>query len=83
MTLSFLISFPEIGDIVLPTLAYKSFIYSYISELVPTVDLGFELFTLCSIAIAGDKPSILLTFGLFNFPKNCLAYDDKLSINLL
>ncbi len=31
----------------------------------------------------GDKPSILLTFGLFNFPKNCLAYDDKLSINLL
>ena len=57
--------------------------YSYISELVPTVDLGFELLTLCSMAIAGDSPSIFLTFGLFNFPKNCLAYEDKLSINRL
>ena len=44
-----------------------------ISELVPTVDLGLELLTLCSMAIAGDSPSMFLTFGLFNFPKNCLA----------
>ena len=57
--------------------------YSYISELVPTVDLGLELLTLCSMAIAGDSPSIFLIFGLFNFPKNCLAYEDKLSINRL
>ena len=34
-----------------PTLAYKSFIYSYISELVPTVDLGFELFLLLEIVL--------------------------------
>ena len=58
---------------VFPALAYNNFMYSYISELVPTVDLGLELLTLCSMAIAGDSPSMFLTFGLFNFPKNCLA----------
>ena len=37
--------------------------------LVPIVDLGFFELTFCSIAIAGDMPLMLSTFGLFNFPR--------------
>ena len=61
LTLSFFTSLPVTGEIVFPALAYNNFMYSYISELVPTIDLGLELLTLCSIAIAGDSPSIFLT----------------------
>jgi hypothetical protein len=45
---------------------------SYISVIVPTVDLGFLLDDFCSIAITGLKPVILSTSGLSIFPINCL-----------
>ena len=41
--------------------------------MVPTVDLGFFEVVFCSIAMTGDKPSILSTSGLSNPPMNCLA----------
>ena len=41
--------------------------------MVPTVDLGDLLDDFCSIAITGDKPSILSTSGRSKLPKNCLA----------
>ena len=37
----------------------------------------------CSIAIAGGIPSISSTSGLDIRPRNCLAYDERLSANLL
>ena len=36
-----------------------------------------------NIDIAGERPSIESTSGLFEFPKNCLAYADRLSTYLL
>ena len=51
--------------------------------MVPTVDLGFLVVVFCSIAITGDKPSILSTSGLSKFPTNCLIYAEKVSIYLL
>ena len=53
---------------------------SYISLFVPTVDLGFVIFIFCSMAIEGEIPIISSTSGLFNFPINCLAYEERLSI---
>ena len=50
---------------------------------MPTVDLGFLVIVFCSIAIAGHIPIISSTSGFCNLPKNCRAYDDKLSIYLL
>ena len=51
--------------------------------VVPTVDLG-DLFTVfCSIAITGERPSILSTSGLSILFKNCLAYAEKVSMYLL
>ena len=35
------------------------------------------------MAIAGDIPVILSTSGFCSFPRNCLAYEDRLSIYLL
>ena len=46
---------------------------------MPTVERAFVVFTFCSMAIAGAIPLMYSTFGLSNRPKNCLAYEDKLS----
>ena len=48
--------------------------------MVPTVDRGDLLVVFCSIAITGDKPSILSTSGRSNPPKNCLAYAENVSM---
>ena len=50
---------------------------------MPTVDLGDLLTVFCSIAITGDRPSILSTSGLSSLDRNCLAYAEKVSIYLL
>jgi len=47
------------------------------------VDLGFLEVVFWSIDIAGDRPSIFSTSGFSIIPKNCLAYEDKLSTYLL
>ncbi len=47
---------------------------------MPTVDLGFWFLPFCSIAIAGDSPSIKSTSGFSNTDKNCLAYVERDSI---
>ena len=62
---------------------YSNLKKSYISVIVPTVDLGFLFTVFCSIAITGLNPSILSTSGLFKLPINCLAYDENVSIYLL
>ena len=43
------------------------------------MDRGLLVITFCSIEIAGEIPSMESTLGLFKRPKNCRAYDDKLS----
>src|SRR5690606_27680002 len=43
------------------------------------VERALVVFTFCSIATAGAIPLIYSTLGLSNLPKNCLAYEDKLS----
>ena len=50
---------------------------------MPIVDLGLLVVVFCSIAIAGQMPSISSTSGFCNFPRNWRAYDDRLSIYLL
>ena len=47
------------------------------------VERGFLVFTFCSIAIAGGMPSISSTSGLDILPRNCLAYDERLSAKRL
>ena len=47
------------------------------------MDLGFFVIVFCSIAIAGQIPLISSTSGFSIFPRNCFAYEDKLSIYLL
>ena len=39
------------------------------------------MFTFCSMAIAGGMPSIASTSGFVILPRNCLAYDERLSAN--
>ena len=68
------------GEYVWPILANSKRRYSYISVDVPTVERGLRLFTFCSMAIAGGMPFMKSHSGLFILPKNCLAYDDRLSI---
>ena len=63
----------EIGEYVLPILANNNFKKSYISVVVPTVDLGFFVIVFCSIAIAGHIPLISSTSGFSIFPRNCFA----------
>jgi hypothetical protein len=46
---------------------------------VPTVERGLEEMVFWFTAIVGDNPLIFSTSGFFNPPKNCRAYDDKLS----
>ena len=48
--------------------------------IVPTVDLGLCDVAFCSIAIAGDKPSIKSTSGFSIIWRNCRANDDVLDI---
>ena len=50
---------------------------------VPTVERGFFDVVFWSIDIAGDNPSIDSTSGFSINPRNCLAYDDRLSTYLL
>ena len=50
---------------------------------MPIVDLGLLVVDFCAIAIAGQIPFILSTFGFCNFPRNWRAYDERLSIYLL
>ena len=52
---------------------------SYISVVVATVERGLRVVTFCSIAIAGGIPSMESTSGLLIRPRNCLAYEDRLS----
>ena len=65
-----LTSRPEMGENVCPILAYTSLRKSKISVVVATVDLGFRIFTFCSMAMAGGIPSISSTSGLFILPRN-------------
>ena len=51
--------------------------------MVPTVERGFFEVVFCSIAITGERPSILSTSGRSKFPINCLTYAEKVSIYLL
>ena len=48
-----------------------------------TVERGFNDELLCSIARAGDSPSIESTSGFSSWSRNCRAYDDKLSTYFL
>lgn len=50
---------------------------------MPTVLRGFLLVVFWSMLILGLNPSIKSTSGLSVFPRNCLAYADKLSTYLL
>ena len=43
------------------------------------MERGFLVVTFCSIAIAGGMPSMESTSGFVILPRNCLAYDDRLS----
>jgi hypothetical protein len=45
--------------------------------IVATVERGFEPAPRCSIAIAGDRPSIASTSGFSICPRNCRAYADS------
>ena len=53
--------------------------YSYISVDVPTVERGFREITFCSIAIAGGNPLMKSHSGLLIRPRNCRAYEERLS----
>jgi hypothetical protein len=44
---------------------------------VPTVERGLRLALRCSIAIAGESPSIWSTSGFSRTPRNCRAYADS------
>lgn len=57
-------------------------IYSYISVVVPTVERGLREITFCSIAIAGGMLLMKSHSGLLIRPRNCLAYDERLSTYL-
>ena len=70
---------PEIGEYVWPILANIRRRKSNISVVVATVDLGLRMLTFCSMAMAGGMPSMSSTSGLFILPRNCRAYDDRLS----
>jgi hypothetical protein len=44
---------------------------------VPTVERGLEPVVFCSMAMAGDRPSIRSTSGFSICSRNCRAYDDS------
>ncbi len=44
---------------------------------VPTVERGLRCVVFCSMAIAGERPSIESTSGLSNRPKNWRAYAER------
>jgi hypothetical protein len=44
---------------------------------VPTVDRGFDPVVFCSMAIAGERPSIRSTSGFSICSRNWRAYDDS------
>ena len=52
------------------TIAYYQEKPESYSVIVPTVDLGLLDVVFCSIAITGERPSILSTSGLSMFPRN-------------
>ena len=43
------------------------------------VERGLRVLTFCSMAMAGGMPSISSTSGFDILPRNCLAYEDRLS----
>src|SRR5690606_19148466 len=47
------------------------------------LERALVVFTFCSMATAGAIPLIYSTLGLSNLPKNCLAYEERLSTYLL
>ena len=58
-----------LGEIGVEALANNSLKKSYISVIVPTVDLGLET-VFCSMAITGLNPEMWSTSGFVNFPTN-------------
>ena len=50
-----------------------------ISVTVPTVERGLRLVVFCSMAMAGERPSIWSTSGLSICSRNWRAYADRLS----
>ena len=45
--------------------------------MVATVERGFEPAPFCSMAIAGESPSIASTSGFSIWPRNWRAYADR------
>ena len=58
-----------LGEIGVEALANNNLKKSYISVIVPTVDLGFLDTVFCSIAITGLNPEMWSTSGFVNFPQ--------------
>ena len=56
--------FPVLGEIGVDALANNNLKKSYISVIVPTVDLGFLDTVFCSIAITGLNPEMCLHLAL-------------------
>ena len=76
------IAFPVAGEYAVDALAYRSLRKSYISVMVPTVDLGLLPVVFCSMAMMGLSPVMLSTSGFSRMPMNCLAYAESVSIYL-
>ena len=73
VTLSGRTSSPHAGQCVRPTRANRRRRKSYTSVAVPTVERLLVVGLRCSIATAGDSPSIRSTSGFSRRSRNCLA----------